>query len=206
MNWLEVPAAALAWVGRKGTLVVAASLFVGLAVPGLAALCRPWLGEAIVLMLSLAFLRVDPAELRGHFTQPGLIAAASLWTMLVAPALLGLIFLGFGLDRQIPGLYFMLVLQMSAPGLTSSPALAALMGLDVALTLATLILCDRDPATGRRVCSPTFFSYCTRPLTVWLRSEAIFDHRRLAPWRRRSLPGALPGRPSSQLSANASTG
>src|SRR5262245_63637917 len=39
----------------------------------------------------------------------------------------------------MPGLYFMLVLQMSAPGLMSSPALAALLGLDVALTLATLI-------------------------------------------------------------------
>jgi len=34
----------------------------------------------------------------------------------------------------------MLVLQMSAPGLMSSPALAALMGLDVALTLASLIV------------------------------------------------------------------
>ncbi|MGH6665050.1 MAG: hypothetical protein ACREB2_09125 [Pseudolabrys sp.] len=48
MNWLEAPAAALAWVGRKGTLVVAASLFAGLAVPGLAALCRPFLGGATI--------------------------------------------------------------------------------------------------------------------------------------------------------------
>jgi BASS family bile acid:Na+ symporter len=40
----------------------------------------------------------------------------------------------------MPGLYFLLVLQMSAPGLMSSPALAALLGLDVALTLATLIV------------------------------------------------------------------
>src|SRR5262245_36212326 len=39
----------------------------------------------------------------------------------------------------MPGLYFMLGLQMSALGLMSSPALAALLGLDVALTLATLI-------------------------------------------------------------------
>ena len=141
MNWLELPAAAIAWIGRKGTLVVAASLFVGLAVPGLPALCRPFLGEAIVLMLSLAFLRVDPVDLRRHVTQPRLIAAATLWVMLVAPALVGMIFLTFGLDRQMPGLYFMLVLQMSAPGLMSSPALAALLGLDVALTLASLVVC-----------------------------------------------------------------
>ncbi|MGH6665049.1 MAG: Na+-dependent transporter, partial [Pseudolabrys sp.] len=61
--------------------------------------------------------------------------------MLLSPALLGLLFLAFGFDRQMPGLFFMLVLQMSAPGLMSSPALAALMGLDAALTLASLMVC-----------------------------------------------------------------
>jgi predicted Na+-dependent transporter len=60
--------------------------------------------------------------------------------MLLVPTMLGIGFLAFGLDQSMPGLYFMLVLQMSAPGLMSSPALAALLGLDVALTLATLIV------------------------------------------------------------------
>ena len=141
MKWFELPAAALAWVGRKGTLVVAASIFVGLGVPGLAALVRPWLSEALVAMLILAFLRVDPDELRRFFTQPALIAAATAWIMLVTPALLGVFFVLFGLDRQMPDLFFILVLQMAAPGLTSSPALAGLMGLDVALTLASLVVC-----------------------------------------------------------------
>jgi BASS family bile acid:Na+ symporter len=142
MNVLALPAAALAYAGRKGTLVVAASLFVGLAVPGFAAACKPFLGEAIVVMLALAFLRVDPTELRHHFTRPGLIAIATVWVMLVVPALLGILFLVVGLDKSVPGLFFMLVLQMSAPGLMSSPALAALMGLDVALTLASLVVCS----------------------------------------------------------------
>jgi hypothetical protein len=181
MNWLEAPAAALAWVGRKGTLVVAASLFVGLAVPGLAALCRPFLGEAIVLMLSLAFLRVDPADLRRHFTQPGLIAAASLWTMLVAPAVLGVIFLASGLDRQMPGLYFMLVLQMSAPGLTSSPALAALMGLDVALTLASLVVCTAiTPLTASLFSHYFLGSALASPFTFGLKLFAIIAGSALA--------------------------
>ena len=133
-------AAALSLVGRHGTLVAAASIFVGLAVPGLAAVCKPYLGEAIVVMLTLAFLRVDPNELFHHFTRPGLIAAATAWAMLVVPVILGLLFMTFGVNQSMPGLYFMLVLQMSAPGLMSSPALAALLGLDVALTLATLIV------------------------------------------------------------------
>ncbi|MGB7616074.1 MAG: Na+-dependent transporter [Pseudolabrys sp.] len=133
-------AAALSLVGRHGTLVAAASIFVGLAVPGLAAVCKPYLGEAIVVMLTLAFLRVDPNELFRHFTRPGLIAAATVWAMLVVPVILGLVFMAFRVNQSMPGLYFMLVLQMSAPGLMSSPALAALLGLDVALTLATLIV------------------------------------------------------------------
>ena len=91
-------------------------------------------------MLTLAFLRVDPNELFHHFTRPGLVALATLWAMLLVPTVLGIGFLAFGLDQSMPGLYFMLVLQMSAPGLMSSPALAALLGLDVALTLATLIV------------------------------------------------------------------
>jgi len=140
MKVLAVPAAVLAFVGRHGTLLAAASIFVGLLVPPLAAVFKPYLGAAIVVMLTLAFLRVDPAELRGHWTRPGLIAAATLWLMLIAPATLGALFLLVGVDRQMPGLYFMLVLQIAAPGLMSSPALAALLGLDVALTLASLIV------------------------------------------------------------------
>jgi sodium bile acid symporter family protein len=140
MNLVGALAAALSLVGRHGTLVAAASIFVGLAVPGLAAAFKPYLGEAIIAMLTLAFLRVDPVELRHHFTRPGLIAPATVWAMLIVPAVLGIVFLVFGLDQRMPGLYFMLVLQMSAPGLMSSPALAALLGLDVGLTLASLIV------------------------------------------------------------------
>jgi BASS family bile acid:Na+ symporter len=60
--------------------------------------------------------------------------------MLIVPLILGALFILFGMDHLSPGLYFMLVLQISAPVLTSSPALAAVLGLDVALTLASLIV------------------------------------------------------------------
>jgi len=53
MKLLGAPAAALSLAGRHGTLVAAASVFVGLAIPGLAAACKPYLGEAIVVMLTL---------------------------------------------------------------------------------------------------------------------------------------------------------
>jgi hypothetical protein len=140
MKLLAPFAAALSRLGRHGTLILAGSIFVGLALPALATAFKPYIGAAIVFMLTLAFLRVDPAELRRHWTRPGLTAAAVVWCMLVVPAVLCTLALALGVGHRMPGLFFMLVLQLSAPGLISSPAVAALLGLDVALTLATLLL------------------------------------------------------------------
>ena len=140
MNVFALPATALAAIGRHGTLLVAGSVFVGLFVPEVAAAFKPYLGETIFIMLCLAFLRVDAAELRRHWSRPGLILAATFWVMLVAPTLSAGLLVLFGVDQRAPGLFFILVLQMAAPGLMSSPALAALMGLDVALTLGALIV------------------------------------------------------------------
>jgi hypothetical protein len=140
MNALAALAAALSLIGRHGTLLAAASIFIGLALPQLAALLKPALGAVIIGMLTLAFLRVDPVALRRYFTRPGLIAASALWLMLIAPALIGTAFSHAGVAEASPGLYFMLVLQLAGPGLMSSPAVAALLGLDVALTLAGLIV------------------------------------------------------------------
>jgi hypothetical protein len=134
------PAAVLAWLGRQGTRAVAASIFLGLAVPPLAALFKPYVPEAIFVLLVLAFLRVDPHRLRGHAARPGLVLAATAWMMLVTPALLGGLFLAVGLDQRAPALFLALVLQACSAPLTATPAFAALMGLDAALTLATLVL------------------------------------------------------------------
>src|SRR5262249_25907150 len=180
MKVIGALAAALGMAGRHGTLLAATSIVVGLAIPDLAAVCKPFLGEAIVVMLTLAFLRVDPADLRGHWARPELIAAATAWTMLIVPAVLGMVFLAFRLGQHMPGLYFMLVLQMSAPGLMSSPAFAALLGLDVALTLATLII-----STAITPLTASFFTYIyylsrnRRRLPACFRSQALLDHRRL---------------------------
>ncbi len=76
MPVLAAPAAALAWLGRQGTRAVAASLFIGIMLPPLAALLKPIFAYALFVLLCLAFLRVDPAEVRTHFTRPKLVAAA----------------------------------------------------------------------------------------------------------------------------------
>jgi BASS family bile acid:Na+ symporter len=138
---LQWPANALAWLGRQGTRAVALSIFVGLIVPGAAAAFKPWLSVTVFVLLCLSFLRVDPSALWIELRRPRLVLAAAAWVVVVVPLLLGGLFWALGLAESTPGLYFILVLQISAPPLMSSPVLAALMGLDVALTLAGLILC-----------------------------------------------------------------
>lgn len=141
MRFLAWPAAALAWLGRQGTRAVAISIFLGLALPQLAATFKAFVAHAIFVLLLLAFLRVDPRELRGYFTRPGLVALATLWIMVVAPAMLGLLFVALGVREASPGLFLALVFQASAAPIMSAPAFAALMGMDAALSLATLLTC-----------------------------------------------------------------
>jgi predicted Na+-dependent transporter len=130
-------AAVLAWLGRQGTRAVALSVFAGLALPQLAAAAKPAFTPDLFFLLCLAFLRVDPGEVRRHFTRPALVCAAVFWIMIVIPVAVGTaaVFVG----QQSPGLAIALVFQAASPPTISSPAFAALMGLDAALSLAVLI-------------------------------------------------------------------
>ena len=141
MSLTRFPVDALGWLGRQGTRAVAASIFLGLAVPPLAAWFKPHVPEAIFALLVLSFLRVDPNRLRAHLARPGLVIAAAVWMMLVTPALLGGLFVALGLRESAPGLFLALILQASSAPLMAAPAFAALMGLDAALTLAALVAC-----------------------------------------------------------------
>jgi BASS family bile acid:Na+ symporter len=146
--WFMRPADALAWIGRHGTRAVALSLFAGIALPPLAALMKPLFTPSLFALLCLAFLRVDPAALRRHLGRPGLVLAATLWMMVATPLVCCIALAGFGPDVA-PGLMVALVFQAAAPPVISSPALAALIGLDGALALATLLGCAAAaPATA----------------------------------------------------------
>jgi BASS family bile acid:Na+ symporter len=138
---LTAPAAALAWLGRQGTRAVAASIFIGVMVPPLAALLKPGFPYALFVLLCLAFLRVDPSEVRAHFSRPMVVGAAAAWMMLATPLMIALALLAFGMSDRLSGLYVAMILQAAAPPVISAPTLAALMGLDAALSLATLVIC-----------------------------------------------------------------
>src|SRR3954453_10693362 len=78
---------ALALIGRYGTQGFIISLFVGLALPQLAAGARPMLGVAIFFFVTTTFMRVDPGALIQLLTRPGTFVLTCLCLVLTPPAL-----------------------------------------------------------------------------------------------------------------------
>ena len=133
-------AAALAWLGRQGTRALAASVFLGLAVPPLASYVKPYLGETVFVLLLFSYLRTDPAAFVRYLKAPGLTIVAAVWIMVAVPLLFGTIYALSGMREAMPALYTIMILQMAITPITSSAAFAALIGLDVAFSLAALIV------------------------------------------------------------------
>ena len=191
MALLDRPAAALAWLGRHGTAAVAVSMFVGIAVPPLGALLRPYFPETVIVLLVLAFLRVEPTGLRAQLARPGLLALAVSWTMLAVPALAGLGLAAAGGAELSPALLLALILHAVAPPTFSSPALAALIGLNAALSLALLIVCIAvTPFTA-----PAFValfagsSASLSPVTLGVRLGLILAGAAATAWAIRKVAG-----------------
>ena len=199
------PAAGLAWLGRHGTNAVAISILLGIALPPLGALIRPFFPETVFLLLCLAFLRVDPAALRAQFAKPRLLIAAAVWTMLVVPVLVGLGLSALDLFDRSPGLLLALMLNVVAPPIFSSPALAALMGLNAAVTLALLLAC---------MAATPFLAPALVAIFVGPGGDVLADRARASPradaggrrLRRHRDPRRSPARHGSSARPSASTG
>src|ERR1043165_7355837 len=185
------PAAALSWLGRQGTRAVAASLFIGVMLPPLAALLEPIFAYALFALLCLAFLRVDPVEVRRHFTRPKLVAAAAIWMMLGTPLLIGLSLAAPGKADRLPGLYIAMILQAAAPPVISAPTLAALMGLDAALSLATLVVCTAVTPLTAPVFAALFVgdSMALSPLVLGSKLFDMLAGAAIVAWLVRRLAG-----------------
>ncbi len=136
---LALPIRSLAWLGSQGTRAIAALVVLGIAVPPLGELLRPYVTEAIVLLLIISFMRVDPSNLRAYLRRPTLVLAATAWTTIAVPALVGAAAHLIGADARAPDVFLALMLQATASPMMASPALAALMGLDATLVLITLV-------------------------------------------------------------------
>src|SRR5258706_2529622 len=111
---LAIPAQALAWLGGQGTRAIAALVFIGIALPPVGQLLKPYVTEAIFLLLCISFMRVDIAALRDHLRRPGIVLAATAWTTLGVPLITGLSCLATGIDTHSPDLFLALMLQAAS--------------------------------------------------------------------------------------------
>lgn len=124
--------AILSWLGKRGTATLAAGVFVGLAVPGLAAQAKPLLVPAIVVMLTMSLLRLDPAAIGRAVRAPRQVLPAVGFVLLVSPLI------GYAAAETLDldhGIATALVVWSASPPLISVPAIATLVGLDGALAL-----------------------------------------------------------------------
>lgn len=184
--------AALAWLGRQGTRALALSVFVGIALPPLAAILKHVFVEALLALLTLAFLRVDPGSLRDQFRRPSLVVAASLWTLIAVPALICGAAVALGLPVASEALFLALVLQAVAPPIIGGPALAALMGLDAALSLATLIVATASTPLTVPVLAALFAGPALDISPLWLGVKlfAMLGATAIAAYAIRRIKGA----------------
>jgi len=137
--FLDAPLTVLSWLGRQGTRAIAALVVIGIALPWIGAVLKPYVTEAVFVLLCIAFLRVDIAVVNAYLRRPVVVLAATAWTSAAIPLLLGLGCRTFGLPQKAPELFLGLILQAVASPMMAAPALAALMGLDTTLVLVTLV-------------------------------------------------------------------
>lgn len=152
----------LAWIGRQRTRALAAVVLIGVAVPPLGVLLRPYVTEAVIGLLCIAFLRIDLDAFRSYVRRPGVVIAATVWTSCVMPLLFAVGCWVFDVPGDSPALFLGLMLQAVASPMMSAPAFAALMGLDATLVLTTLVASSAiTPLTA-----PFFGALLGMPLTI----------------------------------------
>ncbi len=120
-------------LGQRATWFLAAGIFLGVAIPPLAALARPFLTLAIFVLMLVTLLRIDPEALRVAFGRPLLVVATVAWVLVVMPLVLAPMLRFGGLDGFLGD--HLLMTAASAP-IVSAAAFALLLGLDAAFALA----------------------------------------------------------------------
>lgn len=130
----------LAWLGAHSSGALASLVFLGFAIPWLGDVLKNLVDEAIILLLFVAFLRLDLDAFKTHLKNPKWVIAATFWTMFVIPTLLIVVFRAFNIEQNFENLYPALVFQASASPLMAAPAFAVILGLDATLILLALVL------------------------------------------------------------------
>lgn len=138
-----------------GTWLMASAFVIGYFIPPLAAACRDLILPAIVVILTVAMLRLDVARLRSYFRRPAAMTLILLVNLIAAPILMW--FLLTPIDMP-DGLRQGMVLLAAAPMVSSAIAFATILELDSALAVAVMVT-----------------SYATVPITLPVLSLWLLD-------------------------------
>ena len=131
----------LAWMGKHATALLAAGVFVGLALPDLAAVARPLLVPSILVMLVFSLLRLQPTAILTAAKSPGLVLPVVAFVLLVSPAIGWAAVALVGVEEMFgSGVAVAVVIWSASPPLVSVTAIAAILRLDGALTLIVMTL------------------------------------------------------------------
>jgi BASS family bile acid:Na+ symporter len=126
----------LAYVGRHGTGVLAGGLFIGVVIPPLAALLRPYLSAFVFALTASMLLSIERRALLAQLRRPWRLLLILGWVLVAVPVLVA------GVARLAgapPSLVQDLVLWGASPPTLSTPAVALLLGLDPALALLAMV-------------------------------------------------------------------
>jgi bile acid:Na+ symporter, BASS family len=128
--------AILRWAGQNGALIVIAGVLIGLGLPSMADLARPYLAIAIFIFTFGSFLKFDPKALGGeaaHFRRNALII---LWATFGVPLIMfAIIFFGHPGPELTQGLLFWALV----PASPACVAFAAILRLNIPIALMTTV-------------------------------------------------------------------
>ncbi len=122
-------------------MAVAAGIFLGTALPQLAAFLRPWLAITVFLILLITLVRVDLAQMRLHARKHLPLFLTTAFIMVLTPVTTGYGLEVTGLWQRHPDISLGLLIMASAPPIVSAPALIYMIGLNGPLSLAVLLAC-----------------------------------------------------------------
>ncbi len=130
----------LASVGRRGTEGFALSIFLGLALPQLAAQARPLLPVTIFCFTTVVFMRADFGVIGKLFARPAKLITGVAWLILAPALLIGVALALIGRENLDPGLVLGLAILGAAPPIMSSPAVAIIYGFEPSLIIACVLV------------------------------------------------------------------
>ena len=124
-------------MARRGGVLLAGCIFVGLALPPLAAMLRDTLTITVAGLMTLVLLRIDLKQVLAYLRRPLLVAALLAWLLIACPLIVYAIVRAVGLDGPLGAA---VVIMATGCAATSSPAFARLVGLDASVSLVVAVV------------------------------------------------------------------